>query len=215
MQSFLSYRGNIVRRYLPLFVAILMIAMTLSSISGYEEGPVQTRGDGNSLYVSESGSTWSVIKDAIANATSGDTIYIAPGNYSQGFLLITDDVDIIGNVSEGDVNIKDFDSSAVIGISSDNSEISGLRILEDGEHLYCMMISQCRNITLKDITIESATSSSIYITDSSNAVLQNINIDSGARESLRIRDMDGLTLENFTRLECPVEQRWYTLLSTC
>lgn len=185
------------RRYLPLMIALMMIAITLPSISGYEQEAIPTRAEGNSLYVSESGSTWSVIKDAVANATSGDTIYIAPGNYTKGFLLLTDDVDIIGNSTEGDVNIRHTDSNAVVGISSDNSEISGLTIVEDGEHLYCMMVSQCRNITLSDVTIESATSSSLYITDSTNAVLENINIDSGAREALRIRDMDGLTLENF------------------
>lgn len=178
-----------------------MIMVLVPASQGVEEDLIPTKVNGNALYVSPSGSTWSVIQDAIDNATSGDRIYIAPGNYSEGFLFFIDDVDIIGNSTEGEVNIRHFDSNAVVGISSDNSLIRGLRILEDGEHLYCMMVSQCRNITLEDIEIVSSTSSGLFITDSENAVLRNIKIDSGARESAWFRDMDGLLMEDFD-LDC-------------
>lgn len=189
--------GVDVLKRIPVCLAVLSFLLVslpfhleLSGAEGH------SRNGGDTLYVSESGSTWSAIQDAIDNATAGDTIFVAPGNYTRGFLLLKDGITIIGN-SSGDVNIRYPGEEAVIGISSDDSVIGGLNIIEDVGHVNLLMISQCRNLTLRDITMESSLSHCMYVTDCTNISLENLQIDSGERQAIQFRDIWGLEMDMF------------------
>ncbi len=184
------------RSVLASLCAIMLIAMIYLDINEENIAEGASRAEGNILYVSETGSTWSSIQDALDNATSGDTVYIAPGNYSRGFLLLQDGITMIGN-SSGDVNIRAPGEEAVIGISSDDSSISGLNIIEDGGHLNLLMISQCKDLTLKDITIESSLSHCMFVSDCTNISLENLYIDSGERQAIEFRDIWRSDLDGF------------------
>lgn len=189
------YRGNGMRRSLSCMIVGLLMISVIPAIEIDGEG---TRDPGNVLFVSESGSTYTRIRDAIDNATAGDTIYVAPGNYDHGFVLLKDDVNIIGNSSEGDVNIRFDRAEAIVGISSDNSTISGLTLIEDGGHIFCLMIGQCENVTLKDISIKTELSHAIYISDCIDIDMRDIEIDHGERKAIEARDVNGLVINGFS-----------------
>ncbi len=186
------------RRYLPCLLALMLMTTLITPSSGEEEIGAPTRAEGNILYVSETGSTWSNISDAIDNATSGDTIMIAPGNYSSGFLLLKDSINIIGNHTQGDVNIKHIGSEAIIGISSDRSNISGLNIIGEGTHLFALMCSASNNVTFRDIVIRSLVSDGFFLRDCYDINIEGMEISSGIHHPMEMHDIDRMMMKNFS-----------------
>jgi len=93
-------RGKTMRGPIVILLSALLLLNALPLITGGLPEAGSTRTGGRTLFVSETGSTWSSVNRAIENATAGDTIMIAPGNYTDGMMLLKDGIDI-SVVAEG------------------------------------------------------------------------------------------------------------------
>ncbi len=156
-----------------------------------------SRAEGNILYVSETGSTWSSIQEAVDNASAGDTIFVGPGNYTDGLLLIGDSIDIVGNSSQGEVNILFPGNEAVVGISGKWINITGINIVGQGGHIYLLMCSHASNVTFKDLELSMDSGDGIYIRDCFDIMIEGMKITQSERDPIEISDVDRLTIDGF------------------
>jgi len=190
-------RGKTMRGPIVILLSALLLLNALPLITGGLPEAGSTRTGGRTLFVSETGSTWSSVNRAIENATAGDTIMIAPGNYTDGMMLLKDGIDIVGNESQGDVNIMFPYSEAVVGISGDHINVSGIRIVGVGSHINGLMMSFCHNVTLRNLTIDTTVSDGMYIRNCEDIAFDGLTIRSGERGCMEIRDVSRLYVEDF------------------
>lgn len=91
-------------------VAILVLIMGFSSLLIVEPDiDLEAKAEptrGRNLYVDDSGgSTYTYILGALNDAADGDTIYVAPGQYSLFSAYDLENVTIIGNATQGEVKV--------------------------------------------------------------------------------------------------------------
>lgn len=108
----------------------------------------------NTLYVGGSGpENFTLIQDAIDNASDGDIVYVYNGVYNEllnidkSIMLLGEDRNetiIIGNYNV--VNVDD--GKVVITISADNVKISGFTITSDGGYFHDFFLRTCSGISI-------------------------------------------------------------------
>lgn len=89
---------------------------------------------GNVLYVSPSGSTYRSLMEAFQNCSSGDTIIIGSGNYSEKSALYKDNIKVIGNDSKTCIITSSEKFIPSIVSYGDNIIIQGIHFNNSGEN---------------------------------------------------------------------------------
>ncbi len=181
--------------------AIVMVCMlTLGAFMVVLEGegaPEVTRAPGRTLYVAPENSTYTEIAYALLDALEGDTIYVAPGNYTKGLRISNDGITVIGNHTEGEV-IVGWMADVIVGIYANWANVSGITFTDEYGHLGIMSIGYSENISLSDVKIiASSSGEGIYILDAKNLKFKNISVYSIDKQAVRIRDSHNITFEDF------------------
>ncbi|MFW3147322.1 MAG: hypothetical protein ACMUIE_11005 [Thermoplasmatota archaeon] len=177
-------------------LAALLIASALIAVTDSDGAEPPTRSPGGMLYVSPSGSTYDEVQWAVDNATEGDTIYVAPGNYSQGMVIKTDGITVIGNNTGGEVRIGKFDMG-VGAVQASRVNISGLNFTDENDHIGLLAITNSDNLMLKDITIYTEeTSSGLFISNSENITAEGLSIRTDDDLPVQIRDTENTVIRD-------------------
>ena len=124
----------------------LMAFVPLVQVSG-DQPEINTRADGNILYVDRGGgSTYDSIQAAVADAQPGDKVMVAPGDYPLTIVSDKRHIEIVGNTTEGDVNIiGDMEFGTLSLIQCSNVTVSGFNLTG---YFDCTYIRDSDNITL-------------------------------------------------------------------
>ncbi|MBN1538936.1 MAG: hypothetical protein JW939_02240, partial [Candidatus Thermoplasmatota archaeon] len=199
MMPFLeSNRGRSMRNDLQAFFVLLLLLGTLAVFPEQETMATPTRVPGRTLYVASEDSTYTRIRDALIDASEGDTIFVAPGTYTEGMIISTDGINVKGNISEGGV-ILILDPESVVLIDAENVTMSGFVLSQEGEYISVMVISDTNNVTVSDIEIISnGTGEGLYMSGVKNVSLTNITIRSGDYAAVRFRGSSNIMIEDFS-----------------
>jgi parallel beta-helix repeat protein len=150
-------------------VAILLISLSLTFMFYSVRFEVSAEAGSQVIYVPENFPT---IRQAIDNASSGATIYVAAGTYRE-YLNITKSLCIVGENRETTI-IDAYNADTAISINSDNVTVEGLTITRSVPVPYGVGIRalDASGIIMSDITItKSLTGLNLYF--SSNDVFSN------------------------------------------
>jgi nitrous oxidase accessory protein len=127
---------------------------------------------GNSITVNKNGKTKS-IKDAIALAQPGDTIYVSSGTYTEGNIIIEKSITITGK----DYPVLDGENKyEILTIHASNVTIKGLRFVRTGvasiQDLAAVKLLDSKNIRILDNQFED-TFFAIHVSNSSHCWIEN------------------------------------------
>ncbi|MBN1390413.1 MAG: hypothetical protein JXA22_07215 [Candidatus Thermoplasmatota archaeon] len=191
-------RGRSMRNIFQAFFVLLLLLGTLAVLPEHETIAIHTRAPDRTLYVAPLDSTYTRIRDALIDASEGDTILVAPGTYEEGMIISTDGINVKGNISEGEV-ILILDPESVVLIDAGNVTMSGFVLHQDGEYISVMVISSTNNVTISDIEINSnGTGEGLYMREVSNVSITNITIRSGDYAAVRFRGSSDITIDDFS-----------------
>jgi len=185
------------KRMLPAIIAVAIFTMMLPwipQVQGY--GDVPTRA-GNVLYVAPFNSTYSNITDAVDNATEGDTIYVAPGNYSGWVQIYTDGISLMGNSTEGEVRIIDG-REGMLTVGGRRVNVSGFVIGDDREHMGLISVVNTHNVSISDVVAGSdMLAEGIYVGYSSDITLSDVSIRVEDFPAARIHGSSSVHIRDF------------------
>lgn len=149
------------------------------------------------MYVSPSGSTYNEVQWALDNATEGDTIYVAPGNYSEGMRVVTNGISVIGNSSEGEIRIGKNDMG-IAAVQANWVNISGINITDLLSHISLLVITDSENVRISDVSLYSTNlSSGLYLSHSKNVHISGMNVYTMVRLPVQIMDCEDIDIEDF------------------
>lgn len=192
----LTRGGNSMKR---LSAALMVLILTVSAIMILPDGkgaPIDTRDAGRILYVAPENSTYPEIEFALGEAMDGDTIYVAPGTYEFGMLILTSGITVIGNNTEGDVIVGSA-ADAIAGIHAPWVNISGFIFTDDNPHMGIMSMSNADNSSISDVEfIAKEDTEGLNIRDSRNVVFRNITIRTNDRQAMRIIRSQNISIED-------------------
>ncbi|MGA1848806.1 MAG: hypothetical protein ACMUHB_05640 [Thermoplasmatota archaeon] len=177
-------------------IAILTIMIPwMPQTQGTNDIPTRA---GNVLYVAPVNSTYLNITDAVDNATDGDTIHVAPGNYSGWVQIRKDGISLMGNSSEGDVRIIDG-SEGMLTVGGSWVNVSGFIIGDDRNHMGLISVVNTHNVTLSDIEAESEQlAEGIYIGYAKDIAISDISIHVQDFPAVRIHGSNTVSIEDFS-----------------
>ncbi|MFO8052248.1 MAG: carboxypeptidase-like regulatory domain-containing protein [Thermoplasmatota archaeon] len=179
-------------------VLISMTMLAAGILIDFPGSGEETRTPGGILYVSPSGSTYNEVQWAVDNATEGDTIYVAPGNYSEGMVIRTNGISVIGNSSQGEVRIGKFDMG-VAAVNANWVNISGVNITDEFSHLGLLAVTSSGNISLTDVTLFSGNlSDGLFVTGSSGIRIHDMDIQTDLSLPLGISGTTDLEMIDFS-----------------
>lgn len=183
-------------RWKAALTALIFITSALL-IFGQVSGEEPVTRSGNDLYVSPSGSTYNEVQWALDNATQGDTIYVAPGNYSQGMRITKSGISVIGNSTDGDVRISNSDMF-VAGVQGSWINISNVNITTDDGMFGLLALTYSDNATLDNVIIHSDTSTpGLIINFCTDLLVKDLNVNTRDGLPVDVKMSSNITFEGF------------------
>jgi len=178
--------------------ALLMIAPLLLPVAGGSAPEGSSREVfANVLYVSPTSSTYPTIQEAILQAHEGDTIYVAPGLYLDGISIDKDHMTIIGNSTEGDVNVLFPQTESVVNIIANFTTLRGLNISSE-DSMDTVSLMNCNNITMEDISIWSDGGTGLSAVNVTDLSIKGIDLHMVGESALSFLYLcNRLTIEDF------------------
>lgn len=174
---------------LSIFLVIvwIIVAFMLVSTSEVDAKTITVDDDGDADYKD--------IQDAIDNASSGDTIRIWSGTYSEN-VIIEKPLSIIGNGTNATL-LTTHSSKAVITVRSDWCNITDLAVIGNQAASYGIDLEGTNN-SIHNIRCSGNTIDGIKVSYSSNNMIDNIHADNNSYRGIQIFQSTNILVESST-----------------
>ena len=161
------------------FVLIFLIANFASGMKINNEGPFVKLNNGKIWYVGGNGpGNYTLIQDAIDNASAGDFIFVFSGTYYERNIKVTKSLNIIGEDKNNTIVDCQFEGYP-FGIFAQNVYLSGFKLLNSGKEItwqYPGVFSKSNDIIIENNIISNMKGAGVCVWDErhNNIIRNNI-----------------------------------------
>ena len=188
-------------KFVTIVVLIFLIGNFASAMKINFEGTVQKLNNGNTLYVGGIGpGNYTLIQDAINDASKGDTIFVFSGNYYERNISVSKELYIIGEEKNNTIVDCQYDGYP-FNIYSPNVYLSGFKLLNSGSApLWDLpgVIVNSNNIIIENNIISNMKGSGVSVWDGryNNIIEKNVITKCAYGVTLRYESFDNIVYDN-------------------
>ena len=113
-----------------------LIVIFMLLLTGLPFGTVGLEQSNKTIYVDDDGTAdYTTIKEAVENASEGDTIFVYSGNYDENVIKINKSISLIGEDKHSTI-VQNFNRSLIFSIRNCNVTIKGFTFMHKDKNPY-------------------------------------------------------------------------------